>query len=142
MGPHPAALAADRLVIEPASACNLRCPYCLTGAGEVGRPRALMTLALYERLLEQLGDRLFELEAFHWGEPLLNPHLATMIATASARGIATTINTNLSLYLERDRAEQLVAAGLTELTVSIDGARQETYEQYRVRSKLERVLHN
>jgi hypothetical protein len=36
-----------RLVIEPVSACNLRCPYCLTGAGEVGRARGSMTLELY-----------------------------------------------------------------------------------------------
>jgi len=55
-----------RLVVEPASTCNLRCPYCLTGAGEVGRPRGIMTLELYHRLLDELGPWLFEIEAFHW----------------------------------------------------------------------------
>jgi pyruvate-formate lyase-activating enzyme len=131
-----------RLVVEPASACNLRCPYCLTGAGEVGRPRGIMTLELYHRLLDELGDYLFEIEAFQWGEPLLNPHIDAMIEAASARGIATTVNTNFSVSFDRARAEQLVAAGLTELNVSVDGARQETYERYRVRGDLARVLHN
>jgi hypothetical protein len=65
-----------------------------------------------------------------------------MIEAASARGIGTTINTNFSVPFDRARAERLVAAGLTELNVSVDGAHQATYEQYRVRGDLERVLHN
>ena len=93
-----------RLIVEPASACNLRCPYCLTGAGDVGRPRALMTLELYRRLLDELGDYLFEMELFHWGEPLLNPHVYDMLEMASARGIATTVNTNLAVPFDRARA--------------------------------------
>jgi pyruvate-formate lyase-activating enzyme len=131
-----------RLVVEPATACNLRCPYCLTGIGAAGRPRSVMTLELYERLLDELGDCLFEVEAFQWGEPLLNPHIIAMIEAATGRGIGTVINTNFSVPFDRTRAEQLVAAGLTELNVSVDGARQETYERYRVRGDLARVLHN
>ena len=131
-----------RLVVEPASACNLRCPYCLTGAGAVGRPPGLMTLELYQRLLDELGDVLFEVEAFHWGEPLLNPHLETMIAAASARGIATTVNTNLNLSLDRARAEGLVSAGVSEINIAVDGDHQESYARYRVRGNLERVREN
>ncbi len=131
-----------RLVIEPANACTLRCPYCLTGAGEIGRPRALMTLDLYARLLDELGDHLFEIEMFQWGEPLLNPHVYPMIEAASARGIATFINTSFMAPFDRVRAERLVTGGLTQLTVSVDGADQKSYEQYRVRGNLERVQHN
>jgi pyruvate-formate lyase-activating enzyme len=129
-----------RLVVEPASACNLRCPYCFTGAGEIGRGRALMPLDLYRRVLEELGDYLFDVELFHWGEPLLHPDLEVMIRDAAERGIATTINTNLAVPFEAARAERLVASGLTEITISIDGASQETYEQYRVRGRLDRVV--
>jgi pyruvate-formate lyase-activating enzyme len=131
-----------RLVVEPVSACNLRCPYCLTGAGEIGRPRGAMTLELYRRLLDELGDYLLEVEAFHWGEPLLSPHIYDMIEAASRRAIATTINTSFSVPFDRARAERLIGSGLTELTVSIDGTSQQTYEQYRVRGDLQRVLHN
>jgi pyruvate-formate lyase-activating enzyme len=131
-----------RLVVEPANACNLRCPYCLTGTGAVGRPAGLMTMDLYRRLLQELGDYLFEIEAFQWGEPLLSPYIYAMIEAASARGIATTINTNFSVPFDRPRAERLVASGLSELTVSIDGARQESYQRYRVRGDLNRVREN
>ena len=43
---------------------------------------------------------------------------------------------------DAERAEQLVASGLTVLGVSLDGARQETYEKYRVRGDLDTVLRN
>jgi MoaA/NifB/PqqE/SkfB family radical SAM enzyme len=62
-----------------------------------------------------------------------------MIAAATARGIATKLNTNFSLPFDAARAERLVRAGLTTLTVSIDGAHQPTYERYRVRGDLETV---
>src|SRR2546425_1069881 len=41
---------------------------------------------------------------------------------------------NFSLPFDRARAEHLVASGLSELNVAVDGARQETYERYRVRA--------
>lgn len=131
-----------KLVIEPVNACNLRCPYCFTGAEAQGRARSAMSLELYRRVLDELGDYLFEIEAFNWGEPMLSLHLDTMIAEATARGIATKVNTNFSVPFDDAKAERLIAAGLTMLTVSIDGARQGTYEQYRVRGDLQRVLAN
>lgn len=77
-----------------------------------------MSLELYRRLLDELGDYLFEVEAFNWGEPLLSPHIGTMIAETTARGIATRVNTNFSVPFDAARAERLVAAGLKVLTVS------------------------
>lgn len=131
-----------KLIVEPINACNLRCPCCFTGAGGKGRDRSTMPMELYRRLLDELGDTLLELEAFNWGEPLLNPDIYTMIEHAHGRGISTTLNTNFSLPFDARDAEHLVASGLTVLTVSIDGAKQQTYEQYRVRGRLETVLQN
>jgi pyruvate-formate lyase-activating enzyme len=131
-----------KLIVEPTNVCNLHCPCCFTGDGQVGRERSAMTLDLYRRLLDELGDYLFEVEAFNWGEPLLSKHIYTMVAEAAARGIATTVNTNFSLPFDAAKAERLLGAGLTALRVSIDGARQEIYEQYRVGGKLETVLAN
>ena len=131
-----------KLTVEATGACNLRCPACFTGVGDVGRPGSAMPLELYRRVLAELGDYLFELEFYNWGEPLLAKNVYTMIEEASARGISTTVSTNFSFPFDAARAERLVGSGLTVLGVSIDGARQESYEQYRVGGKLERVLAN
>ncbi len=131
-----------KLTVEATNICNLRCPACFTGAGQVGRSRSHMSLDLYRRLLDELGDTLFELEFYNWGEPLLAKHIYTMIEEAHRRGISTTVSTNFSLPFDAERAERLVRSGLTVFGVSIDGARQETYQQYRVRGDLELVLRN
>ena len=131
-----------RLCIESTGACNLRCPHCFTGAGEVGQPRSAVSLELYRRLLAELGPSLWQIELHNWGEPLLNKNTVTMIAEADALGISTCLCTNFSIPFDEARAEQLIDSGLKLLGVSIDGARQETYEQYRVGGNLETVLRN
>jgi MoaA/NifB/PqqE/SkfB family radical SAM enzyme len=131
-----------KLTLEATNVCNLRCPACFTGAGELGRPRSMMSLELYRKLLDEIGDYLLECEFYNWGEPLLNKNIWTMVREASARGIGTRISTNFSIPFDERHAEELVTSGLSVLGVSIDGARQETYEQYRVRGDLAKVLAN
>lgn len=131
-----------KLTIEPTSVCNLQCPACFTGTGEVGRARSPLSLDLYRRLLAEMGDYLWQVEFFNWGEPLLARNIHTMIEEASRRGLSTVISSNFSFPFDAGRAEQLVRSGLAVLGVSIDGARQESYEQYRVGGDLETVLRN
>lgn len=130
------------LTIEPTNVCNLACPYCFTGAGEIGRKRSQFPLPLYQKIMDELGDYLLQVELHNWGEPLLYWNLPELIRIASSRRISTLVSTNLSIRLDASRAEALVASGLARLGVSIDGARQETYERYRARGNLARVLDN
>jgi len=130
------------LTIESCNVCNLRCPHCFTGSREVGRAASMIPFALYERVLSELGDYLLHIELHNWGEPLLNKNIYDMIRLASTRGISTVVSTNFSMPFDASRATELVSSGLATLGVSIDGARQETYEKYRVRGNLERALNN
>jgi pyruvate-formate lyase-activating enzyme len=131
-----------RLVVEPTNVCNLRCPYCHTGAGRFGRKPAMMRMEPYRKVIEEIGEYLLLIEVFNWGEALLNPQLPDLIAVASARGIATRVNTNFSVPFTTADAERLVASGLTDLFVSVDGPTQEIYERYRVGGDLELVARN
>jgi MoaA/NifB/PqqE/SkfB family radical SAM enzyme len=130
------------LTIEATNVCNLRCPACFTGASQTGREKSMLQMPLYDRLLGELGDRLLQIEFYNWGEPLLNKNLFPMIRKAADRGIATIISSNLSFPLDDARAEELVASGLHVLGVSVDGATQPVYEQYRVRGDIALVFEN
>jgi MoaA/NifB/PqqE/SkfB family radical SAM enzyme len=133
------------LTVETGNLCNLRCPYCFTGAGEVGRGKSAMSMDLFRGLMDELGDRLLMVELYNWGEPLLNKDLEEMVALAHRKGVSTFISTNLSLrppVFDAARAERLVKSGLSILGCSIDGATQEAYEKYRVRGDLQAVLDN
>jgi len=131
-----------KLIVEVTNICNLRCPACFTGDEQQGRVRGHMAPELYARTLEELGPYLWRVEFCNWGEPLLGKHIVPMIEAATARGISSLISTNFSVPFDAERAERLVASGLTVLGVSLDGARQETYEQYRVRGDIDTVLRN
>ncbi len=130
------------LAFESTNVCNLECPHCFTGAGKVGRKRGFSSPELFGRLLDEIGDRLFLVELYGWGEPLLNKDILDMVKNASSRGIATVMNTNFSIPFDAARAEQLVSSGLSYLGVSIEGTDQENYEKYRVRGDFNLVLEN
>lgn len=130
------------LTVDPLNGCNLHCPHCMTGAGKHGHDVAVLPHALYTRLLDELAPTLLLVEFGNWGEPMLDRRLPDLIEDASARGLGTIVATHLSVPLDDGQARALVASGLNVLGVALDGARQETYEQYRVGGRLELVLDN
>src|SRR5262249_2772645 len=131
-----------KLVVEPTNTCNLACPACFTGDGQLGRPRRPMPLELYHRLLDEIGGSLLPVHPGTWGEPLPAKNLPDMIDAASRRGISTVMSTNFSIPFDAAKAERLVASGLTVLGVAIDGVEQGTYEQYRIDGNIDLVMKN
>jgi hypothetical protein len=109
------------LRVEVASVGDLRCGMCLVGCRPpVNRLTGAMTLAMFRGLVDE-APGLRELILQGVGEPLLAPNLIDMIRYAKARGVRVAVDTNATL-LYRDRAEELVEAGLDGLHVSLDGA--------------------
>jgi len=130
------------LTVEATNVCNLRCPQCFTGVGELGREKSMLHVEDFRRLIDELGDHLLQVEFYNWGEPLLNKRLPEMIRMAANRGVATVISSNLSFPMTDERAEEIVQSGLHVIGLSADGATQAVYEQYRVRGDLALVLEN
>jgi radical SAM protein with 4Fe4S-binding SPASM domain len=125
-------------MLEPTRRCNLRCPLCITGRGEVVRTPDI-TAASFRMLLDQFTDGCRSIIFHNFGEPLLNRALPEMIAYAKARGSEfTSLSTNATL-LDDWWCEELATCGLDEIMVCVDGLTQETYERYRVGGKLSRV---
>ena len=127
--------------IEPTRLCNLKCPGCPSALGHVNDVNLNMPFSLYKKIVDELGDYLYKISLYGWGEPLLNKEIYDMISYANARNIAVVISSNL-LALTEANAEKLIASGLEHLIVSIDGLSQETYEKYRVGGKVEKALEN
>ncbi|MBI4349717.1 MAG: radical SAM protein [Elusimicrobia bacterium] len=130
-------------ILEPGAVCNLRCPFCATGRGELELDRGLLTAERARQLLDALGPRLSRVVFYNWGEPLLNPALPELVAEAARRGAETEISTSLSVpAFDRAFAERLVRSGLTTLFASCDGATQAAYARYRAGGSLALVLRN
>jgi MoaA/NifB/PqqE/SkfB family radical SAM enzyme len=129
------------LVIDPSDICNLRCPLCPTGQGRNDRSKGKMSFTNFRNIINELGPYLYRIDLHNWGEPLLNDEIYQMIRYAKIFNIEVRVSSNLNT-INRANAENLVASGLDVLIISLDGASQETYVQYRIGGQFNKVLDN
>lgn len=124
---------------EPTTSCNLRCPECPSGLRAFTRPTGMLQKNFFKDTIDQLHKELSYLVFYFQGEPYLNPEFLEMVKYASSKKIYTATSTNAH-YLNEAVAKKTVESGLDRLIISIDGTTQETYKQYRVGGKLDKVL--
>jgi MoaA/NifB/PqqE/SkfB family radical SAM enzyme len=129
--------------LEAAAACQLRCPICV----DVWQPKKGVgsgTLRFHH--FKEFVDRypyFNEIEISNNGEIFLNNELDQIIQYAHERGIGLTAANGVNLnHVKEKTLENLVRYGFRFLRVSIDGATQSTYEKYRTRGDLGKVLTN
>ena len=98
--------------------CNLQCRMCTIWAD---RNKQSLNLDRVRHLIDAFTPGLCYL-SFSGGEPLLVPDLAGMIAYAAARIPYVHLVTN-GLRMDGATARELARAGLTEISISLDGER-------------------
>lgn len=125
--------------IEPTTACNLGCPECPSGLKQFTRPTGKLDLELHEKMLDQLGKQVFYINYYFQGEPFLHPKFLELIKAANKRNVYTATSTNAH-FINEQKALDIVNSGMDRIIVSIDGLTQETYEQYRKKGQLEKVI--
>ncbi len=127
------------LTIEPTNVCNLRCPLCTTGSGDMKRPGGRMSLETFSNIIDKMGDDIFFLLLYHQGEPYLNKHFLDFVRRAKEKNIYCTTSTNAH-YFDSASVNATIDSGLDSMIISLDGVTQESYERYRVKGKLDKVL--
>lgn len=125
------------MMIEPTNICNLRCPLCITGSKMMTRADGFMSLDHYKHLIDEMSPYLMHVTLWSQGEPFVNKSFLDMISHTSSKGIRTMTSTNG--HFLKENADRIVESGLSTLIVAMDGATQETYEQYRVNGKFDKV---
>jgi MoaA/NifB/PqqE/SkfB family radical SAM enzyme len=124
---------------EPTTSCNLRCPECPSGLRAFSRPTGMLHKNFFQDTVDQLAPHLSYLIFYFQGEPFLNPDFLNMVQYAVSKRIYTATSTNAH-HLTDAVARRTVESGLDRLIISIDGTTQETYQQYRVGGRLDKVL--
>jgi MoaA/NifB/PqqE/SkfB family radical SAM enzyme len=132
--------------VEPTNACNLNCKTCVRHAWD--EPEGFMEWATFEVVVDGLAEAAVEdgraagtIAFMGLGEPLLHPRFRDMVRLAKSRGLRAEVTTN-ALLLDDEMAGGLLAAGLDQLVVSIDGASAEAFGRVRSGASLDRVVEN
>lgn len=127
------------LSIEPCSVCNLQCRECPSGNGNLKRQKGFMDLALFNKIIEENYRKLSYIILYFQGEPFLNPVFFDMIESSVAKNIYTVSSTN-GHFLDRQNSEKTVKSGLDKLIISLDGADQKSYSEYRKGGDFQTVI--
>ena len=125
--------------LEPAAICNMACPQCPTGTGDVKRSKKFLDLNTCKDIVDETARTTAILSLYHQGEPLLHKSFADMVKYATDRKIYTVTSTNGQL-LSEEVCGSLVEAGLDRIIISLDGTDQESYNKYRVGGDYEKVI--
>ncbi len=130
--------------LEASTRCQLKCPSCPTAQGKTKENLGSGTLRAIdlERLLDA-NPTLMHLELSNWGEIFLNPELVDILRIAYEKNVMLTASNGVNLNTVKPEVlEALVKYKFRHLDCSIDGASQETYEQYRVNGNFDHVIEN
>ncbi len=116
--------------IAVTNSCNAGCDFCNFARGKVpARHLRWIDVDHFDRALAILFKRDIRYLSFFGGETLLHPRLAEMIAMAVSIGMGTAVITNA--WLLPTRLDELAAAGLRTVYISIDAATMAGHEANR-----------
>ncbi len=126
-------------LIEITNACNLNCLMCNTKLSE--RPPSLMTPETFERIIKELKSVGINTAGLHTvGETFVYKDIEALFEIAERHDFRPWVSTNAQFP---ERIEPLYRAfpkSFSDIRVSIDGARRETYEHIRVGGSFDKVI--
>jgi len=134
-----------QVTVDPTNVCQLGCPGCVHSSNDSYRelfdwPPKALGVEVHDRFLKSMAPFAFATVLYSYGEPLLHRRFSDFVRSSKKYLLSTLTSTNLSMPL--DDPEDLVAAGLDRMVLSIDGTTQDTYERYRRSGNLELVFEN
>jgi len=133
-----------KIRLEASSVCQLRCHSC-PNASKAILPTVgsgFLRLNDFQNLIDE-NPWIAEIELSNFGEIFLNPDLLGIIKYAYELKVALTATNGVNLNnVKSEVLEGLVKYKFRTMNVSIDGASNETYKQYRIGGNYDAVIEN
>ena len=129
--------------LDASTRCQLNCAGCymrldplgILGSGD-------MPLECFTCFLDE-NPFIRSVELSNSGEPFLNPDLRHILRTARERDVEITLSNGVNMNSVSPQVlEELVRSQVKQITVSLDGACQETYSRYRRGGSFDAVIRN
>jgi len=109
--------------------CNFRCVYCRSANPENHMPsRDLLSWDEYERLVRVLLNMGIRKVRLTGGEPLVRTGIEDFVARLKALG-AEDVSMTTNGYLLAERCDQLAAAGMDRINISLDSLDRDKFER-------------
>jgi len=120
--------------------CNFRCFYCRSANPETHMPAShLLEWDEYERLVRILVGLGIRKVRVTGGEPMVRKGVEEFIGRLKALGVED-LSMTTNGYLLLERCDQLVAAGMNRINISLDSLKRERFEQITRTKTFEQVI--
>jgi MoaA/NifB/PqqE/SkfB family radical SAM enzyme len=143
--PMPVPAMPERLLVDFATRCNLRCPMCpVWGSGDeraIDSVTGIMTKEHATNLLDEVAASQPMIAPSLYGEPLLIPKLKEVFSDLKRRNLPLVLNSN-GLTLTDEIAQFFVDIKLDSIMFSLDSTTKETLKKVRGVDKLEKIERN
>ena len=140
--PLPVSDMPERLLIDFATRCNLRCHMCpvwgLEDEKQIDDVKGIMNLDAARKMLDEFAKAQPMVAPSIYGEPLLIPNLREVLADMKRRGIAVAMNTN-GLTLTPELAEFFCQIEVNSVMFSLNSTTPETLKKVRGVDKLAKI---
>ncbi len=143
--PLPVPEMPERLLLDYATRCNLRCPMCPVWGSEDNRKidevTGVMDVEGARRVLDEVQAAAPAVQPSLYGEPLLIPRLTDVIKDLKTRNIPVAMNTN-GLTLTPRLCDLFIEEKVDSVMFSLDSVTPETLKLVRGVDKLEKIERN
>ena len=134
------------LLIEPVSACNLRCPFCFqTDKSFTKKPfMGVIDFDFFKKIIDQ-ADKLKTgaITLASRGEPTMHKQFIEMLEYINQKENIFEIKTNTNgTYLTEKMCHAILKNNVTQVVISSDHYIKEDYERLRLGSNFEKVVKN
>jgi radical SAM protein with 4Fe4S-binding SPASM domain len=134
------------LLIEPSSACNLRCVMCFQVDKDFTRKpyMGLMDFGFFKNIIDQAAEGGTRAISFSSrGEPMMNKNFRSMLRYASEKKtfLDLKINSNAT-WLDEETCHEILSSNLSVIVISNDAYNETLYSEIRVRGNFNKVVGN
>lgn len=131
--------------LDASTACQLKCLVCDTASGKMKDTVVgcgFLKFSNFKKFIDN-HPQIKEIELSNCGELFLNPEIVDIIRYGKEQGLELSAGNGSNFNDITDEAlEALVKYKFDYLSISLDGASQETYVQYRVGGDFDKVINN
>lgn len=135
----------EQASVDICTKCQLRCVSCSTSKGLIRNgfiKEGKMSFDTFKNILD-CNTEIKEIELSNWGEIFLNEEIISMLEYAYQKEVELYCANGSNFNHVSDKVlKALVKYRFKCLNLSIDGASQETYEQYRIYGSYSKVIAN
>jgi radical SAM protein with 4Fe4S-binding SPASM domain len=118
--------------VELTNRCPYTCQMC-PRTTSMRRPLGSMSMALFERVVEQIAGVQNYTALHHFGESLLHPEIDAAVRIGLRHGVRTGLSCNPP-SLTPSLSRRLLEAGLANMVLSLDSLDADTYQRIRGRA--------